>query len=264
MPALESHGSLADLLPGRRTLHIGLQEAPAHVRTDTVLAETTMSMRTTDLAMLGRMPAPVPARPRRKPVQRRGLAIKRFTLTSEFGSRFSQWFRTTNNLYLVGYAWDLSSKLPIVYPSEWASPDDLIIRLRPGETKEYGGVGDVLLPPRPVKGGVSVRLHLWRFHGNAREFGDTLRRVNETVASSGLTKAVSTIAAAAAGGPLAAGAKVAIENLVDSMAESVGTILSEAGDDQVDFFSGHYRASPWAPPVEAVKGRFWSADLSRL
>jgi hypothetical protein len=83
----------------------------------------------------------------------RGLAIKSITLTEGFeGFLLNLFASTTNEVYFVAWAWDLSGEMINQYPGAKVEAKDVLIPLKVGKVREFIGSGINLFPKRVVKG----------------------------------------------------------------------------------------------------------------
>ena len=192
----------------------------------------------------------------------RGLGLKSLTLRRGFEGFMQRVFNDDNEVFFVAWTWDLSGQPPVQYPSVGAKPDDLVIPMTVGETREFIGRGVLLFPSRPVTAGLAVRIQLWESDKGARNFGKTLQDVSQAISESELNNLLQLVGTAAGATTATA---VLIEKAALELAHVTGTILKANSDDYVDFFEGYYPASDvWRSGEESYDGHSSAIVLDRF
>ena len=182
----------------------------------------------------------------------RGLTLKSIFLTEGFEGMLGNLFHSTNEVYFIAWAWDLSGKPIVQYPGAGVKPENVLIRLKAGRLREFIGEGINLFPKRKVKGGLAIRIQLWESDQNVRNFGKTLEETATTIQNSQLSNLLSLISAASG----VSGATITlIEQASIELAKLIGTVLQANGDDYVDFFEGYYASDDnWKKEEEEYEG----------
>ena len=182
----------------------------------------------------------------------RGLTLKSIFLTEGFEGMLGNLFNTTNEVYFIAWAWDLSGKSIILYPGEGFKPEDVMIRLKAGRLREFIGEGINLFPKRKIKGGLAIRIQIWESDQEIRNFGKTLEETANTIQNSQLNNLLSLISTASG----VSGATITlIEQASIELAKLIGTILKANGNDYVDFFEGYYASDDtWVKEEEEYEG----------
>ncbi|MBI5477699.1 MAG: hypothetical protein HY906_02520, partial [Deltaproteobacteria bacterium] len=183
---------------------------------------------------------PVRLRESQKPV---ALYLKSLTLTESFD--WSLFGKATNELYLVAVAWDLSGRMPHVFP-----PTDQglqkgvdpalaggVYLAKEGDRIVFVGDGIQLWPLSKFVGGLYVRVLVMESDSNARKAGERLAQVREAIEKHALVSALAGLAA----GPTAA-AVAAVGAAAVKLTGVIADILQKDGDDVVALFDGTYGA----------------------
>lgn len=182
----------------------------------------------------------------------RGLALKSITLTKGFEGFLSKLFNSTNEVYFVAWAWDLSGESINLYPGAGVDANDVLIPLKIGKLREFLGSGINLFPKRVVKGGIAVRIQLWESDQNIRTFGKAVSDTADAIQKSSLNNLLSLISVASG----ISGATITlIKDASIELAKTIGIILKANGNDYVDFFEGYYPAHQnWTTASESHTG----------
>ncbi len=188
-------------------------------------------------------------------VEPRGIALKSIKLTKGFEGFLANLFKSTNEIYFLAWAWDLSGNPIEFYPGvvDKNSSKNFIIELKEGEQRSFMGAGVNLFPQRIVLGGIALRIQIWESDKDHRTFGQILSKTAEKIKKSELTNLLSTIS-------LATGVSGATVNLVTKasceLADVIGTILEANSDDHVDFYEGYFPSGyNWSPTDEKYEGK---------
>lgn len=182
----------------------------------------------------------------------RGLAIKSILLQEGFEGFMGNLLKSTNELYFVGYAYDLSGKPACQYPGPGIDPSSVLIPIRVGKVREFIGEGINIFPKRIVAGGMAIRIQLFESDQGIRNFGKTLVAVQDAISQSKLNNVLSLINL----GTAVSGATInLIKDAALELSKVVGVILQANSDDFVDFFEGYYAAdAKWIPGEDVYNG----------
>jgi len=192
----------------------------------------------------------------------RGLALKSLKLTLGFEGFMQNFLNPTNEVYFLAWSWDLSGAPIFEYPGINSTPQQCIIPMKPGFTREFLGSGALLFPARRITGGLAVRIMIWESDQGMRAFGNVLTEVSHTIKTSKLHNLLTMIS-------LGAGITTTTISLVKEasveLANCIGKILQANSDDFVDFFEGYYPAADgWLPGEETYRGNACEITLARL
>jgi hypothetical protein len=165
------------------------------------------------------------------------LKLKSLTLKEDFESWiYGIWgSESTNEIYFTSIAWDYSGQSPFVYPPKGANASDFIIPMKAHTTRQFIGDGIPLWPSQNVVGGLNILLLVYECDSDARDAGERLVAIHDTVQKSQLSAlilAISTNPALATG--------VAIGAAIDEFLGIIGNIMKNDKDDYVDLFEGSY------------------------
>jgi len=159
--------------------------------------------------------------------------LRKIKLLRNFEGFIADFLKPTNQLYFISIAWDYSGQPPFVYPPQKINPASVLIKMKPGNTRDFMGDGVGLWVPRKVIGALNVILLIYENDENIRKTGELLVDIRDTVRSSQLA---SLIVAISVNPALATG--VAIGAAVNELMGVIGSIMKKNQDDYVDMFEG--------------------------
>ncbi len=173
--------------------------------------------------------------------ERHGLTLKEIELTKDFEVYFPKVFGgTQHEVFFLAWSYDLSSNPVFTYPGEKASASSCLLKMRVGKLKTFMGDGALLFPPRRVTGGLTTRITLWESDAEERAFASTMQEISKKIQDSELNKLLSAALTLSGGqGKVLNQAKDASLEL----ANIIGEVLKQNGDDYVDFYEGFFSAS---------------------
>ncbi|HEX2922086.1 MAG TPA: hypothetical protein VHO50_13060 [Bacteroidales bacterium] len=182
----------------------------------------------------------------------RGVALKSFELRQGFEWFLQNIWNSTNEIYFIAWAWDLSGMAPNYYPGDGTNPNDALIRIKVGNLREFIGTGLNLFPKRTVTGGIALRIQVWESDLRERSFARAMEEAIDTIQNSDLNNLLNLISTATG----ITGATITlIEKASLELAKLIGTILKANSDDYVDFFEGYYAAdAPWTTGLDKYDG----------
>jgi hypothetical protein len=173
----------------------------------------------------------------------RGIALKTLELTEGFEGFLCNLFNATNEVYFIAWAWDLSGKPVNQYPGKDTNPEDVIIKMKVGNIRNFMGEGINLFPKRSVSGGIALRIQLWESDIKERRFGKILTETADTIQKSQLNNLITLIANSSG---ISGVTITAIKEASLELAKLIGTILKANSDDYLDFYEGYFAAdSSW-------------------
>jgi hypothetical protein len=192
---------------------------------------------------------------------KRGLGLKKIKLEKDFGGFLNNLFGSTNNIYFIAWAWDLSGEPVNLYPGEDVNAETVLIPIKAGNLREFIGDGIPLFPKREVKGGIAVRIQVWESDKEIRHFGKAMSDTAEAIKKSKLNNILSLIAA----GTGVSGLTITlVKDAAIELAGIIGTILQTNGDDYVDFFEGYYASDQkWIKNEETYQGNSSQLTLEK-
>lgn len=172
--------------------------------------------------------------------QSRSIYLKSITLNKSFEGFLANMFKPNNEIYFLSYAWDLSGKMPFIYPRKITSAEDCIFQLKAGDTYQFMGEGVCLFPHLKVTAGVNLRIYIWESDKKARQFGEVMEKIANEIEKSELNQLFTLVSALTT----VTGATITmIEKAAIELSKVVANILKNNTDDQVDFFDGFFPAS---------------------
>lgn len=192
----------------------------------------------------------------------RGMALSSLTLEKGAQVFIARLFKRTSKVYFLSWAWDYSGQAPAFYPGAVADGRAVLIPLKVGQEQRFLSSGAWLFPPRPVTGGMHVRVQIWKSRQGVRNFGDAMVSVANAVQASALKDLLS-MAALAGGAPTMTAALA--EAAATELTAVIGGILAGYGDGILDLFDGTYSATDsWSAGTEALAGHATRIVLNRL
>jgi len=187
-------------------------------------------------------------------VEPRGIALKSIKLTKGFEGFLANMLKSTNEIYFLAWAWDLSGKQIQFYPGVVSQNaiDKFIIPLKKDKERSFMGAGINLFPQRIVMGGIVLRIQIWESDKDLRTFGTVLAKTAEKIKKSELANLLSTIT-------MLTGVSGATVSLVSKasceLAGVIGNILEANSDDHVDLYEGYFPSGyNWSPNDEKYEG----------
>lgn len=175
----------------------------------------------------------VPMESTRDPIS---LYLKSITLNESFDFNLLGSSRAMNELYVVAIAWDLSGNPPQVFPPDLLADNaKLTYQLKKGEKINFIGNGLQLKAKGKVEGGLYLRLIVMESDSEARQLGEQMAKVRETVQKSDLTKTLAALTAGATAGTVAA-----VGAAATALSAGVAEVLKQNEDDLVAVFDGTY------------------------
>jgi hypothetical protein len=178
-----------------------------------------------------------------------------------FGGFLNNLFGSTNNIYFIAWAWDLSGEPVNLYPGENVEAETVLIPMKAGNLREFIGDGIPLFPKREVKGGIAVRIQVWESDKEIRHFGKAMSDTAEAIKKSKLNNLLSLISI----GTGVSGVTITlVKDAAIELGEIIGTILQSNGDDYVDFFEGYYASDQqWDKKEEKYQGNSSQLTLEK-
>ncbi|WP_289665639.1 hypothetical protein [Flavobacterium panacagri] len=191
----------------------------------------------------------------------RGLYLKKLKLEKGFGGFLNNLLGSTNNIYFIAWAWDLSGEPVNLYPGKDVQPESVLIPMKAGNVREFIGNGIVLFPKRYVKGGIALRIQIWESDQEIRKFGKAVNDTSEAIKNSKLNNLLSLISL----GTGVSGVTISlVKDAAIELGGIIGTILKSNGDDYVDFFEGYYSSDDeWIKKDEIYKGNSSQMTLQK-
>lgn len=194
--------------------------------------------------------------------QSRGLALERLLLQKNFQGGLGRLLDRRRKVYFLAWAWDFSGKPVYFYPGGTSPAGTTLIPIKAEQEREFLGAGVLLSPPRPITGGLAVRLHLWISNSDTRRFGETMVEVSETIKQSEVNTLLAVIATA--GGLTTASVSAAWMASLE-LSSVIGKILEARNDSHIDFYEGFFPAKQrWSPKSQAWKANASEITLARL
>jgi hypothetical protein len=182
----------------------------------------------------------------------RGVGLKSIKLTAGFEGFLQNFLGSTNDIYFIAWAWDLSGQPINQYPGAGVNHQNVIIPMKVGSVREFIGQGINLFPKRQVKGGIAIRIQLWECDEKVRSFGKAMTETADAIEKSKLNNLLSLISLTTG----VAGATITlIKEASIELAKVIGIILQTNGDDYVDFYEGYYASDQiWTSGNETYHG----------
>jgi len=182
----------------------------------------------------------------------RGLAVARLLLEKGFQNFLARIFHKTSKVYFLAWSWDMSGTPASIYPGAAADASSALIPMRGGEAREFIGSGAVLFPSRLVTAGLATRIQIWESAKGARDFGETLSTVADSIQKSKLNSLLTLVATTTG---VATATVALVEQAALELAKVIGDVLKASSDDYVDFYEGYFPvAAPWTAGQTAYRG----------
>lgn len=187
-----------------------------------------------------------------KSTDQRGVSLKNLKLTEGFEGFLQEYLNKSNEVYLFAWSWDLSGKPVNFYPGTGIKFQDVVMKLKSGNVREFIGQGIDLFPKRHVKGGIAIRIQLWECDEETRNFGEKMSAVADEISKSSLNQLISSVATLTG----VAGTTITlIKEAALQLANVIGIILQSNKDDFVDFYEGYYSSDQnWNTGYESYSG----------
>ncbi len=191
----------------------------------------------------------------------RGLGLKEIQLMKGFEGNFQQPFKPTHEVYFIAWTWDLSGQPLFLYPEERMRAEDFIILIKNRDAREFIGQGINLFSKREVKGGMAVRVQLWKSDKKPREVAQKISDIAQKIKESKLNHLLSLVSMSTG----ITGTTVAL--IKEASAELSGIIIDTLrgkGDDYVDLFEGYFASDqPWVTGQEMYMGNSTNITFSK-
>lgn len=169
----------------------------------------------------------------------RGVGLKSIKLTDGFEGFLQRIFNTSNEIYFVAWAYDLSGQPINYYPGVNVSKSDVLIKVKSGKLREFIGEGINLFPKRKVKGGIVIRIQVWESDEEIRNFGKAMTEIADAIKKAELNNLLSILSIATG---ISGASIILIKEAALELTKVIGSILQKNGDDYVDLFEGYYAA----------------------
>lgn len=168
---------------------------------------------------------------------KRGITLKKIKLLEGFEGFLQKYLNPTNEIYFLAWTWDLSGQPVNFYPGTISKPEDVIIPIKVGKERMFVGSGINLFPKNEVTGGICVRIQVWESDQKARDFGQVISEMADTISKSKLNSLLSLLS-------LATGVPAITVNMIKEasieLAKILGYIMTSNDNDYVDLFEGYF------------------------
>ena len=182
----------------------------------------------------------------------RGLGLRGIQLMRGFEENFQQLFKPTHKIYFIAWTWDLNGQPLCLYPGKGINAKDFIIPEKERNDREFTGPEIDLFSKREVRGGMAVRVQLWKSDKGPREIKQKIADIAQKIKKSKLNHLLSLVSMSTG----ITGTTVAlIKEASTELSEIIVAILTKNGDDYVDLFEGYFASDQtWNKGQEMYMG----------